>query len=120
MSRTSCWLALSLVLVSLIAASPVSAAPDAPSTVAFLAELSAESPCLAEAQTPVLEIPELFPEPEKRVIYPDCGVFCSDGQCSGRAVGDSCTVGGAPGWCKGFNQVCPNEPRRSPCTCTAF
>lgn len=123
MCRTSRWIALPLLLLALFVAAPSSAAPAAPamsSTAEFLAELSAP-PCLAEGQASLPELPSLVPEPERRVIYPDCGVNCSDTYCSGQPTGSSCTLaGGVPGWCKAANQVCPNEIRRSPCTCTAF
>ena len=114
------WIALPLLLLVVCGATPSSATPAAPSAAEFLAELSAP-PCLTEGQADLPEIPHLTPEPEKRVIYPDCGVACSDTRCSGQPTGSACTLaGGAPGWCKAANQVCPNEIQRSPCTCTPF
>ncbi|HJX28844.1 MAG TPA: hypothetical protein VJ885_13110 [Thermoanaerobaculia bacterium] len=118
MCRTSRWLALPLLLLALFVAAPSHAMPAAPSAAEFLAELSAP-PCLAGAQTDFSELPSLVPE--RRVIYPDCGVACSDTRCSGQRTGSACTLaGGVPGFCKAANQVCLNEPARSPCTCTAI
>lgn len=118
MCRSSRWIVLPLLLLALCGATPSSATPTAPSAAEFLAELSAP-PCRTEGQAELPEIPSLVPEPEQRVIYPNCGVACSDTRCSGQATGSACTLaGGAPGFCKAVNQVCPNEIQRSPCTCT--
>jgi hypothetical protein len=120
MCRTSRWIALPLLLLALFVAAPSSAAPAAPSAAEFLAELSAP-PCLAEGQADLPEIPSPVPEPERRIVYLNCGDHCSDRRCSGLPTTSECILeSGALGWCKPVKQVCPNEVQRSPCTCTAF
>lgn len=121
MSCSRRWFALSLLSLVLFAPVPSYASPEAPQADFLTELLAAETPCKAQEQASLSEVPLLLPEPSPRVIYPDCGVFCSDSRCSGQRNGVSCvTVAGEPGWCKGQNTVCSNEPFRSPCFCTPF
>lgn len=121
MSRSSRWLILPLLILALGVATLSSAAPEPPSAATFLATLSNNPPpCLAGSQASVAtpEIPLQVPEPEPRVIYPDCGVFCSDPSCSGLRARDLCQTGtGATGRCTAVNQVCTGEALHSPCFC---
>jgi len=123
MSRVSCRLtfALCLVLLFIAQAARLNAA-TASSTEAFLATLSDKPPCEASGSgnAPV-DLPTQAPDPVLRVIYPDCGVFCSEYQCSGAYYQDSCLdASDKPGRCVPRNLVCPNEPFHSPCWCKAW
>lgn len=123
MSRSPRWLILPLLLLALGAAAPASAAPEPPSAATFLATLSDTPPCLAEGQAsvPAPELPLQVPEAQNRVIYPDCGYYCSDVSCGGRPTLAQCTTEtGAAGFCKGVNQVCSGEPMHSPCFCKPY
>ena len=97
-------------------------AATAPSTEAFLATLSDKPPCEASSNGNALaDLPSLAPDPMLRVLYPDCGVFCSEYQCSGGYYQESCTdASDRPGRCVPRNVVCPNEPMHSPCWCKAW
>lgn len=128
MSSNRLCFAVSLMFLALIAASPAMAAPENPSLalglrVDFLVEMP---PCQAAEQSravekPALsELPVLTPKPVQRVIYMTCGNACSDGRCYGQATGSSCSINGAPGYCKAANQSCPNEQWKSPCTCQLY
>ncbi|HYG64135.1 MAG TPA: hypothetical protein VEL74_16285 [Thermoanaerobaculia bacterium] len=117
MSRISRWSLLGLCLVlALGMALPSQAAPASTSNALFLAELSEQAPCQLEPSSLVAKPDEN--KPVFKVIYPDCGDLCSDTRCAGKPTLSQCTTAsGQPGFCHAVNQVCPNEPRRSPCTC---
>lgn len=122
MSRVACRLPLALCLALLFIAQARLDAATAPATEAFLATLSAKPPCEASSSgnAPVA-LPSLTPAPIQRVLYPDCGTFCSEYQCSGGYYQESCTdASNRPGRCVPRNEVCPNEPLHSPCWCKAW
>jgi len=122
MSRVPCRLTFALCLVLLFIAQARLNAATAPSTEAFLTTLSDKPPCEASSSgnAPV-DLPSLTPAPMLRVLYPDCGVHCSDSQCSGGRYQDSCTDAlNRPGRCVPVNDPCPNEPLHSPCFCKAW
>jgi hypothetical protein len=122
MSRVSCRLTFALCLVLLFTAQARLNAATAPSTEAFLATLSDKSPCEASSSgnAPV-DLPSQTPTPILRVLYPNCGVFCSEYQCSGGYYQDPCLdASDQPGRCVPRNLVCPNEPLHSPCWCKAW
>ena len=97
-------------------------AATSPSTAAFLATLSDKPPCEASSNGNALaDLPSQAPDPMLRVLYPDCGVFCSEYRCSGGYYQESCTDDlDRPGRCVPKNVVCPNEPMHSPCWCKAW
>ena len=129
MSRVSYRLFFALCLALLFMAQArlnAATAPSAPSTEAFLATLS-DKPCEASSSgnapvdASVVGLPSLTPAPMPRVLYPDCGVRCSEYQCSGGYYQESCTDAlDRPGRCVPKNEVCPNEPMHSPCWCKAW
>lgn len=122
MPRVSCRLLFALCLALLFIAQARLNAATAPSTEAFLATLSDKPPCEASSSgnAPV-DLPSLTPDPTPRVLYPDCGVRCSEYQCSGAYYQESCTdASDRPGRCVPKNEVCPNEPMHSPCWCKAW
>ena len=84
MSRVAYRLPFALCLALLFMAQARLNAATAPSTEAFLATLSDKPPCEASSSgnAPV-DLPSLTPAPMPRVLYPDCGVRCSEYQCSG-------------------------------------
>ena len=113
-------LALCLALLFIVQAR-LNAAPAPPSTAAFLATLADKPPCEASGENAPTDIPLQTPEPTLRVLYPDCGVFCSEYQCQGSYYQDSCLDQfDQPGRCVPRNLVCPNEPFHSPCWCKAW
>jgi hypothetical protein len=123
MSRVSHRLVFALCLALLfLAQARLNAAATAPSPEAFLATLSDKPPCEASSNGDApIDIALQAPEPTLRVLYPDCGVFCSEYQCSGGYYQESCTTAtDKPGRCVPRNVVCPNEPMHSPCTCLAW
>lgn len=84
MSRVSCRLPFALCLVLLFIAQVQLNASTASSTEAFLATLSDKPACEASSSgnAPV-DLPSQAPTPILRVLYPDCGNFCSEYQCQG-------------------------------------
>jgi hypothetical protein len=117
MSRVSHRVVFALCLALLFIAQARLNAATGSSTAAFLATLS--SPCEASSNgnAPV-DLPLQAPAPTLRVLYPDCGVFCSEYQCSGGYYQESCLdAADKPGRCVPKNVVCPNEPFHSPCWC---
>lgn len=121
MPRVTCRLLFSLCLALLFMAQARLNAATAPSTEAFLATLS-DKPCEASSSgNAQVDLPSLTPAPMLRVLYPDCGVRCSEYQCSGGYYQESCTDSlDRPGRCVPKNEVCPNEPMHSPCWCKAW
>jgi hypothetical protein len=96
-------------------------APAPPSTAAFLATLADKPPCEASGENAPTDIPLQTPDPTLRVLYPDCGNFCSVYQCQGGYYQESCLDEfDQPGRCVPKNVVCPNEPFHSPCWCKAW
>ena len=122
MSRVSCRLTFALCLVLLFIAQARLNAAAAPSTEAFLATLSDKPPCEASSSgNAPADLPSQAPAPVLRVLYLDCGVFCSEYQCSGGYYQDPCLdASDQPGRCVPRNAVCPNEPLHSPCWCKAW
>ena len=122
MSRVSCRLTFALCLVLLFIAQARLNAATAPSTEAFLSTLSDKPPCEASSSgNAPAALPSQAPAPILRVLYPNCGIFCSEYQCSGAYYQDSCLdASDRPGRCVPKNLVCPNEPMHSPCWCKAW
>jgi hypothetical protein len=119
MPHASRWLTLSLCLALLSPlAVRLNAAPASPSTSAFLAALAGQPACGSSSETSssVQGVPQ-NPSPTFRVIYPDCGYYCSDSACSGAYSSDPCYSDlGQWGRCVPNNTFC-GEPQRSPCIC---
>jgi hypothetical protein len=122
MSRISGRLPFALCLVFLFIAQARLNAAATPSTEAFLATLAGKPACeAASSGNAPVDLPTQAPAPTLRVLYPDCGNFCSEYQCQGGYYQDPClTELDQPGRCVPRNVVCPNEPFHSPCTCKAW
>jgi hypothetical protein len=112
-------LALCLALLFIVQARLNAAPAPAPrSTAAFLATLADKPACEASGENAPIDIPLQAPDPAFRVIYP-CGNLCGEYQCQNAYYQEPCLtqVGDQPGRCVSKNEVCPNEPLRSPCWC---
>lgn len=119
----SCRLLTLTFLICSVAALPLNAAPvpdPAPvPTPDFLAELTAPTSCPVQNVSVVPQTAPRIPEPEARIIYPDCG-SCSDMICSGKRTLSACTTStGQAGTCVGYNIRCA-EPGTSKCLCESL